>query len=258
MHGPGPECGGGSKPAASPEFASLFAENGIESPEDFFRAGTVIRQRGGKQNVVLILSSAGGERRFFLKRHAGARSREGPLEMERTLQASALGIPTARVAAAGRSAEGSFFCSEEIPGGKPLDDWLAASPPSPGLRRGVIEQAARMAATLHGAGLFHRDLYLCHFFISPATDGGMPVLRLIDFQRLFRPRAFARRWMVKDLAEMNYSATAGIASSADRLRFLLTYASLRGMQADGAGFRKLLKDVHAKTRRIRAHDESRR
>ena len=34
-------------------------------------------------------------------------------------------------------------------------------------KRIVIEEMARMTANLHAARVFHKDLYLCHFFLDP-------------------------------------------------------------------------------------------
>ncbi len=53
------------------------------------------------------------------------------------------------------------------------------------LKRELIAEMAAMAATLHGHNLFHKDLYLCHFFLDPdlpAPRGRR--LTLIDLHRL--------------------------------------------------------------------------
>ncbi len=34
-------------------------------------------------------------------------------------------------------------------------------------KRILIEELARMTANLHAARVFHKDLYLCHFFLDP-------------------------------------------------------------------------------------------
>src|SRR5262249_61585147 len=42
-------------------------------------------------------------------------------------------------------------------------------------KRRLIGEMARIAATLHAARLFHKDLYLCHFFLDTdrlERDGG--------------------------------------------------------------------------------------
>ncbi len=46
---------------------------------------------------------------------------------------------------------------------------------------------------------------------------------LTDLQRVFRPRLRGERWLIKDLASLNYSAPAGLIARADRLRWLKRY-----------------------------------
>ena len=55
----------------------------------------------------------------------------------------------------------------------------------------------------------------------------------------------------KDLAALNYSAPAVVATAADRLRFLKTYL---GVACLGAGDRRLARQIARKTRRIARHD----
>ena len=67
----------------------------------------------------------------------------------------------------------------------------------------LTDALAELAATLHGSGYVHRDLYTSHIYIEQA--GEELHLRLIDLARMFRPRRRLFRWRVKDLAQLKYS-----------------------------------------------------
>jgi len=75
--------------------------------------------------------------------------------------------------------------------------------------RNVLTAIAAVAARLHGAHLFHRDFYLCHFFVQPQMlfpqRDEPPALVLIDFHRLVRSRALRIRSAAKDLGQLLYS-----------------------------------------------------
>jgi hypothetical protein len=106
---------------------------------------------------------------------------------------------------------------------------------------------------MHRLGFVHRDLYLSHIFFHEGQLAG-PKLSLIDLQRVGKPRWRQSRWVVKDLAALNFSAPASLISRADRLRWLVAY--LRCASLDAAG-RRLAYRVIGKTERI-ARKELRR
>ncbi len=110
--------------------------------------------------------------------------------------------------------------------------------------RACAAQLAEIVAALHGAGWFHRDLYLVHVLLAPG-----PVL--IDVGRARRERRPRRRWFVKDLAALHVSAPPGI-GAASRLRFLRDYLRLRGLPGR-AERRAWVRAVLAKARRLERH-----
>ena len=126
------------------------------------------------------------------------------------------------------------------------------------LKRDVIAEMARIAATLHGARLFHKDLYLCHFFLDLERldhDARDIRLVLIDLHRLTsgRPWPAWLRW--KDLGQLLFS-TFGVdgIDDRDRLRFWRLYrrrcpVTLASWQAEIVAFR---------AGRYRAHNRKRR
>ncbi len=168
-------------------------------------------------------------------RHSPAGAEWAHLERGRSL-----GLEVPEVVAAGewigpRGGLTGFLMVAELTGCEPLheaiprlagqlDSWAFAS-----LKRRLIEEMARIAATLHDARLFHKDLYLCHFFldVEQLEDGeDRPRLVLIDLHRLSstatRPGAAWLRW--KDLGQLLYSTfdVDGI-DDRDRLRFWRSY-----------------------------------
>lgn len=171
-----------------------------------------------------------------------------------------LGIGTPLPVAMGSRGRGlreqaSALLLAELPGTS-LEKWVPAQ-----LQGALADAATRdelsralasLVRTLHGAGLFHRDLYLAHVFVRAAPAGGHE-LALIDLHRMVR-----RRWLrllhdrlrVKDLAALNYSTPPAAASPRDRLRWLKRYL---GCQRLSWPQRMLIRMTEAKTRRIARH-----
>ncbi len=112
---------------------------------------------------------------------------------------------------------------------------------------------AQLIARLHDKGYFHRDLYLCHVFYDPEA-AIEEALRLIDLQRVIRPTCLRRRWLVKDLAALNYSTPPAVATRTDRLRWLKQYLGVSKLDPPA---RRLAYRVAGKTRRIARHDRKR-
>ncbi len=156
----------------------------------------------------------------------------------------------------------SFILLGEV-AGQSLERWLPAYLPPPmqdprgQARRKRLDRLARFVARFHGEGFVHRDLYLSHIFIdaADADDAGEEEFRLIDLQRVFRPRWRKRRWKVKDLAALNFSTPPERVSERERMRFLCRYVRECGGQEST---RRLVQAVEAKTRLIaRRHERPR-
>lgn len=96
------------------------------------------------------------------------------------------------------------------------------------LKRVLIQRIATIARTLHGAGMNHRDFYLCHFLTrdrdwSRWTPADPVELTLIDLHRVQKRAAVPERWLVKDLGGLLFSALDAGLTSRDLLRFLAAY-----------------------------------
>jgi heptose I phosphotransferase len=118
------------------------------------------------------------------------------------------------------------------------------------LKREVAIEMAEIAARLHKAWSFHKDLYLCHYFLDP-SKGPCDRLTLIDLHRLGRHRWTAWRWRWKDLGQLLYS-THGIEGidDRDRLRFWKHYRSRMRLRWPRAEARA----IRAKAARYLAHN----
>jgi tRNA A-37 threonylcarbamoyl transferase component Bud32 len=79
---------------------------------------------------------------------------------------------------------------------------------------------------MHGAGINHRDYYLCHFHLYPETldSPGGPRCHLIELHRAQQRREAPRRWRVKDIAGLYFSAMDIGLQRRDLLRFVQVYS----------------------------------
>ena len=90
-------------------------------------------------------------------------------------------------------------------------------------KRLLLRSLAELAAKLHQQGLNHRDFYLCHCFVDPMTLDHRPVLYLIDLHRAAKRQAVPKRWLIKDLAGLYFSAQTTHLTQRDYYRFIQLY-----------------------------------
>ena len=200
---------------------------------------------------------------LYLKRHSRPSAHPataGLNEWDNIEALNTLGISCPVLVAAGsgtsNGAPCSFLITVAVPEAIPLDDFLRRLYHDRDeitrcrTKRGLISKLAELAARLHRHGFHHKDFYLCHVFVNRHMPLAAP-LTLIDLQRLGRVRFFRRRWVVKDLAALNYSATPEFTTATDRLRFLMSYLGITRLTPTA---RRLIRSVQGKTERIRRHD----
>lgn len=93
-------------------------------------------------------------------------------------------------------------------------------------KQSVFEQCAAISRKLHQAGRYHKDLYLCHFYVTtPQVNTIEPgPLAIIDLHRMGQHPLMGWRWQIKDLAQFLYSSwgVAGI-EERDRDSFIHAY-----------------------------------
>jgi heptose I phosphotransferase len=148
------------------------------------------------------------------------------------------GVPVPRVVAAGEFIGPwcrlrSFLAVEELADMLPLHEAipLAGQRLAPlefrRWKRSLVAELARLTRLLHDRRTFHKDLYLCHFYIARADTGALPDWRgrvyLIDLHRLTRHPLTWRLWQVKDLAQLLYSTDVPGLDDRDRLCFWRDY-----------------------------------
>jgi len=165
--------------------------------------------------------------------HVGARP-----EYDAIRACERLGVPTMAIAAFGEEGRGasqrSFLVTDEITPNVSLEDLTRdwpANPPPPDVKHGLIAAVAGIARRLHEGGVNHRDFYLCHFLLAPPRkfpqqlprDSDPPALRVIDLHRAQVRRVTPRRWIVKDVAGLYFSAMDIGLTRCDLLRFVVRY-----------------------------------
>jgi heptose I phosphotransferase len=207
----------------------------------------------GRSTGRLVLDSPAGRLVVYLKRHfhlpllrrllallwPGGDWSPAMQEYNHLQWASRQGVPVPRPVAAGEFIGPglrlqSFLAVEELTGMLPLHEAvpLAASRLSAvdflRWKRGLVAELARLARRLHDRRHFHKDLYLCHFFVHADDDASVPQewcgrVWLIDLHRLAHHKRSWPVWLVKDLAQLLYSSEVRGVTARDRLRFWKLY-----------------------------------
>jgi Lipopolysaccharide kinase (Kdo/WaaP) family len=238
----------------------------------------------GRSTGRWIVSRSTARVAVYLKRHyrlpwwrgllatlwpAGAWS---PAEQERRhLQwAEQEGLRVPRVLAAGEfigpfGRLQSFLAVEELAGMLPLHEAVPLAAERLPAReftswkRGLIREMARMTRKLHGVSHFHKDLYLCHFYIPESftrmTPSWTNQVFMIDLHRLGRHSLTRRVWQIKDLAELLYSSEVAGVTDVDRNYFWRCYLGQECGFVESVLLRWL---VLAKYHRYRAHNNRRK
>ena len=202
-----------------------------------------------------LTSAAGNQLVVYLKRHYELPRRNGFLarlfpnsawspglqEWQHLRRAAAAGLPVPRAVASGEfRGPGlklqSFLAVEELTDMLALHEAipLACGRLSPERfaiwKCGLIRELARLSRELHRQRLFHKDLYLCHFYIAEADTRAVPAdwrgrVTMIDFHRLGHHRLGWHWYVSKDLAQLLYSSHVTGIDTKDRLRFWKQYRS---------------------------------
>jgi heptose I phosphotransferase len=188
-------------------------------------SGRVFRDVPGRKTIQVSL----GEYRCFIKQHFGIGwaevfksliSLKKPVtsamtEVHAIEKLTEIGILTTPLLGYGRRGVNpaklqSFVMTEDLGDIISLEelcvDWQN-SPPDSQFKQQVIIALAELAAKLHGAGLCHRDFYLCHFVLkkSELAQGQMNLI-LIDLHRMLTEQKLNGNAVMKDIAGLVFSA----------------------------------------------------
>ena len=222
--------------------------------------------RTDRVTLRFTLNDGTTERTFYIKRHSRSSWKEyiKPLlrltwpilgarnEWNAIIHFHHAQIPTMTPVALGESGEHSFLITEGLENCTKLSnlkeisgDALSESSPR---RRQLIHEIASVTRRMHSAGLHHQDFYLGHLMLSQSSP---EILYVIDLGRVQKQNPLALRWIIKDLAQLNYSADA---SDHERLRFLRAYLGRPIRRSD----LRMVRQIQAKSVRIGRHTRKNR
>ena len=227
---------------------------GKDWPERIMHAAVTddFHAKQGRSTGRVLFQAAGKELAVYLKRHYQLPRLHGVLatlmpwrdwspgmqERANLEWAKAQGVPVPAVVAAGEflgpwGKLQSFLAIEELVDMLPLHQAipLAARQLDPisfrAWKAGLVREMARLARMLHDRRRFHKDLYLCHFFIARADTTCVPAwtnrVTMIDFHRLKHHPITGALWVSKDLGQLLYSSEIEGIDARDRLRFWHAY-----------------------------------
>lgn len=259
---------------AGPDWADRIMQ--VEVTDRFFA-------KQGRSIARWKLTSQRGETlSVYLKRHYRLPRRHGWLatllpwwawspgmqEWQHLEWAQGVGIPVPRAVCAGEligpgGKLQSFLAVEELVGMLPLHEAipLAKKRLTPAAfriwKRGLIGEMARLSWELHSRRRFHKDLYLCHFYLPETLTRAIPAtwegrLFMIDFHRLGKHVIAGEWYRIKDLAQLLYSSEVDGVTTRDQLLFWNEYSSRMRF-----GTRFLSWAIRRKYRLYRRHNERR-
>lgn len=250
-----------------PDFAALLdpSEKSIEGLMAL--QGPIFRAQEGRRTIRIVRGGTG----FFLKQHFGIGWREvaknlllfrrpvlgAEVEWRALRHLQAAGIGAARPLGFGArglnpARRQSVVAMAELTGMTSLEDavseWRQQSP-APAAKRALLVAAADLARRMHDSGLNHRDFYLCHILRHGETGN----LFLLDLHRAQIRRRVPRRWRIKDLSALLFSAAGAGLTRRDLLRFVSAYRRRhwRAVLTEEAG---LWQAVERKAALIARHD----
>jgi Lipopolysaccharide kinase (Kdo/WaaP) family len=245
---------GSSRYVSVPEFAEFAPHDWTETVMDETSPVTLHAKQGRTISLWSLATSEGKSLRVYLKRHyalprwygwlASVFPRQswtpGLSEWDHLRWAEECNLPVARPIAAGeiRRPWGklqSFLMVEELANQLPLHEAIPLAFRSLSAddfalwKRRLVKELARLARELHRRSTFHKDLYLCHFYLPTADCSRLPEtflqrVKMIDFHRLSQHRLGKLYFQVKDLSQLLFSTNdvPGI-THRDRVRFWKLY-----------------------------------
>ncbi|HET6423415.1 MAG TPA: lipopolysaccharide kinase InaA family protein [Planctomycetaceae bacterium] len=241
------------------DYAALFEAARWTTFEAVWQATSqaAIAKDAGTERVTcrFELTGSNGPQAFYIKRHVTATLYEtmkpllhgrlpclgAKVEWDALLAFHEAGLATMMPVALGQGGSESFLITAELTGCTKLSEC-----PTDEQAQSVVP-IAEVARKMHRARLHHQDFYLGHL-LRP-HDPGQPI-HVIDLGRVQKHGPwFARRWIVKDLAQLNYSAKT--ARATDRLRFWQAYQGRPLSDGD----KPLIRRILSKTKRIARHSQ---
>jgi UDP-glucose:(heptosyl)LPS alpha-1,3-glucosyltransferase len=149
-----------------------------------------------------------------------------------------LNIPTLSTAGFGvkgcnPATQRSFLITHEITNAISVEDLVKewkTIPPSRQFKLALMQKIAAIVSTMHQNGLNHRDMYICHFLLKQPVTTDIE-LAVIDLHRVQIRKRTPKRWIVKDLGSLYFSALDAGLTQRDFLRFMEYYTGMPWRQA---------------------------
>ena len=232
-------------------WASELAEHA--RPKDVYRnkegRKTLRFERAGKSYFLKLHSGIGWSEIFknLLQLRLpilGARNEYEAVEKLRDLGVDTMSVAAYASEGSNPAAIHSLIITDDLVGTISLETYCehwVKYPPTVATRLGLIKKLADSARRMHGAGINHRDFYICHFHLDPEslthTGVSHDSIRcyLIDLHRAQVRKKTPRRWLVKDLAGLYFSSMDIGLSQRDLLRFMHHYCEGGLREALGPG-----------------------
>lgn len=239
------------------------------APEDIYR------DKEGRKT----LRFTRGRRSYFLKLHSGIGWGEvfkNLLQLRLPITGAGheyravcalrdVGVDTMSVAAYARvgcnpAAQRSMLVTDDLVNTVSLEDYCAdwaRRPPPFTVRLRLIRKLADSSRRMHGAGINHRDFYICHFHLDESSlENSSPRCYLIDLHRAQLRRKVPRRWREKDLAGLYFSAMDSGLTRKDLLRFMGLYGE-GGLRSTLSRDKSLWRRVSAKAEQLYRREHGR-
>ncbi|MCA9041334.1 MAG: hypothetical protein KDA65_13355 [Planctomycetaceae bacterium] len=234
-------------------FDSLMNYTGGKTAKDVLQERVTTR--------IDLESEDGKNRSFYIKRHTPAPVKEylkawsrfrKPLlsaryEWEAILNFHGVGISTMIPVAFGEQGRYSFLVTESLEECWKLSHWVKDHQEKEDLLEPVVKQVAEITRKMHEAGMHHQDYYLGHLLL--AKNVAPQKIHVIDLGRVLKRPKLHSRWIVKDLAQLNYSAR--MLESKYQNLFLEHYFQQPKSKCD----RGLLNRIERKTAQIARHSQ---
>ncbi len=220
-----------------------------------------------------------GGKRYFVKYHRGT----GTAEILKNLlqlrlpvvsarnewlalsRLDALGIKVPQIAAYGKrgllpqTCE-SFIVTDDVGTQETLEDltrnWLTTAPAF-SQKLALIKEVAAISRRMHGHGICHRDYYICHFMVSGNVEDDVKnnketkSLTLIDLHRALVKPNLGRRWVIKDIGSLYFSAMDIGLTKRDLFRFVRFYSGKSAKKAL-TGKRDFWKQVLERAKKLKS------
>ncbi len=233
------------------EYQDILSRLGFDSFESVWRysGGEIVKKIAERWVTRIDIDVDGRRRHFFLKRHHPEPLRgrrllalfvqkqilsEGRKEFDTICDFRKHKIATVIPVVAGERYAGlfrveSFLMTEAFEPFVSVEKIIRNHPEflegAAGAKRkkNILEAAAHLARHMHRSGFNHRDFNATHVLVWYENESDIRELALFDLQRVDRRQIFKFRWIIKTLAELNYTLPDHLFSAEERLHLFRTY-----------------------------------